>query len=166
MKHVFGLAFVLIVVAFAFLAGRWIEEHYVSRPEIEPATGPFHNPGYRQRAENAVRRFSALPAAEQAALRSDLEENIISFARWLDRIGVSQIKVLCLGEDHEDPTRQFLARKFFSELDIDVLLLEVTPTSLGGSLRSSDGEGSGYLFLAQTSRASFALHATVIPTWS
>lgn len=131
MRYALGLAFLLIVVAITFLAAGWIQEHYVSRPPPEQPTGPFHNPAYRQTAENAVRQFSKLSAVEQAALRKNLEQNIVSVERWLDWIRGAGVSVLCLGEDHEDATRQFLARTLFSELDIDVLLLEVTPHQLG-----------------------------------
>lgn len=131
MKYAIGLASLLIAVAIAFLVSRWIEENYVSRPDIELPTGPFHNPGYRHIAENAIRQFSKLSAAEQSVLRKNLEENIVNVASWLDRVRESRIKVLCLGEDHEDATRQFFARTLFSELEIDVLLFEVTPHQLG-----------------------------------
>ena len=130
MKHAAGLASLLIVVALAFLVARWIEENYVPRAEVEPPTGPFHNPGFRHTAENALRLFSRLSAAEQAVLRRNLEENIISVSSWLDRLGKSKFRVLCLGEDHEESTRSFLARTIFSEIQVDELLLEVTPPQL------------------------------------
>ena len=81
-------------------------------------------------AENALREFSNLPAAQQSALRRDLDKNIVSVASWLDRVRESGVKVLCLGEDHADTTRQFLARTLFSGLAVDALLLEVTPHRL------------------------------------
>ncbi len=131
MKHAIGLVSVVIVVAFAFLAARWIEENYVPRPTVERPSGPFHNSGYRHTAENALRQFSRLAATEQAALRRNLEENIISVSSWLDRLRKSKFRVLCLGEDHEDATRSFLAHTIFSELRMDALMLEVTPQQLG-----------------------------------
>lgn len=131
MKYVIGIASVLISVAIAFLAARWIEENYVSLPRSEPLTGSFENSGYRQMAESAVREFANLSLAEQSVLRENLEKNIVSVAQWLDRVRESGVKVLCLGEDHEDRTRRYLARAFFSDLDVDVLLLEVTPHELG-----------------------------------
>lgn len=131
MKHAIGLVSVVIVVAFAFLAARWIEENYVPRATVELPSGPFHNSGYRHTAENALRQFSRLAATEQAALRGNLEENIISVSSWLGRLQKSKIQVLCLGEDHEDTTRSFLAHTIFSELRIDRLMLEVTPHQLG-----------------------------------
>jgi len=126
-KHGIGLAFLLIAAASAFLVASWIRENYVSRPEPARPIGSFRNPGYRQMAENALRAFSNLPAGEQAALRRDLGENIVSVASWLDRVRESGVKVLCLGEDHADVTRRFLTRTVFRELDVDALLLEATP---------------------------------------
>jgi len=129
-KHGIGLTSLLIAVASAFLIANWIQENYVARPEPEQTSGPFRIPGYRQMAENALREFSNLPVAEQSALRRNLDKNIISVASWLDRVRESGVKLLCLGEDHADATRQFLAQTLFSELDIDALLLEVTPHRL------------------------------------
>ncbi len=130
MKHGIGLTSLLIAVASVLLVAYWIQENYVPRPEAEQPSGPFRIPGYRQIAENALREFSNLPAAEQSALRRDLEQNIVSVESWLDRVRESGVKVLCLGEDHTDATRQFLARTLFSELGVDTLLLEVTPHRL------------------------------------
>jgi hypothetical protein len=130
-RYALGLAFLLIAVAIVFVAARWIEENYVSRPDPIQPVGPFHYPGYRQTAENAVLQFSKLSATEQVALRKNLEQNIVSVERWFDWVRGSGVKVMCLGEDHEDATRQFLARTLFSELDIDLLLLEATPHQLG-----------------------------------
>ena len=126
MRYALGLAFLLIAVAITLLVAGWIQENYVSRPSPEQPTGPFHNSGYRQKAEHAVSQFSKLSAGEQAALLKNLEQNIVSVERWLDSVGGTGFSVLCLGESHEDATRQFLARTLFSELDIDVLFLEVT----------------------------------------
>ena len=131
MKHAIGAASVVIVVALAFLVARWIEENYVPRPVAELPSGPFHNAGYRQTAENALRRLSRLSATEQAVLRKNLEGNIIGVSSWLDSLRKSKIRMLCLGEDHEDSTRRFLARAIFSELRIDGLMLEVTTHQLG-----------------------------------
>ena len=131
MNHAVGLASLLIIVALGFLTARWIEEHYVPRAEVELPTGPFHNPGSRHTAENALRRFSRLSVVEQAVLRRNLEQNIVNVPIWLDWLRKSKIRVLCLGEDHEESTRSFLARTIFSELQVDNLLLEVTPHQLG-----------------------------------
>ena len=131
MKHAIGVASVVIVVALAFLVARWIEENYVPRPVAELPSGPFHNAGYRRTAENALRRFSRLSAAEQAVLRKNLEGNIFGVSSWLDSLRKSKIRMLCLGEDHEDSTRRFLTRTIFSELRIDGLMLEVTTHQLG-----------------------------------
>jgi hypothetical protein len=37
---------------------------------------------------------------------------------------------MCIGELHEESTRNFLAEEFFAKLSTDVLLLEVTPKDL------------------------------------
>lgn len=131
MRYAFGLVFLLVAVVATLLVAGWIQENYVSRPSPESPTGPFHNPGYRQKAEHAVSHFSTLSASEQAALLRNLEQNIVSVERWLDSVHETGFSVLCVGENHEDTTRQFLARTLFSELEIDVLFLEVTSHQLG-----------------------------------
>ncbi len=110
MNHAVGLASLLIIVALGFLTARWIEEHYVPRAEVELPTGPFHNPGFRHTAENALRRFSRLSVVEQAVLRRNLEQNIVNVSIWLDWLRKSKIRVLCLGEDHEE-SAPFASRK-------------------------------------------------------
>ena len=131
MRYAIGLAVLSIAIAIAYLTARWVQENYVPRPPPERPTGPFHNPSYRQTAEYAIRQFSKLSAGQQAALVRNLEQNIVSIERWLELIRGSEVSVLCLGEDHEDATRRFLARTLFSELNIDVLFLEVTPHQIG-----------------------------------
>lgn len=131
MRYALGLAFLLIAVAITLLVAGWIQENYVPRSSPEQPTGPFHNPGYRQKAEHAVRQFSMSSASEQAALLKNLQRNIVSVERWLDSVRRRGFSVLCLGENHEDATRQFLARTLFSELNIDVLFLEVTSHQVG-----------------------------------
>jgi hypothetical protein len=130
-KHVLGVASLIIVVSIAVLVARWIDENYVSHPRSERLTDSFRNSGYRPMAENAVREFAQMPMIEQSALRENLERNILSVAQWLDWLRESNVKVLCLGEDHEDTTRRFLARVLFSKLAVDALLLEVTPDEIG-----------------------------------
>lgn len=131
MRYAIGLAALSVALAIMFVAARWIQENYVPRSEPDRPAGPFDNPGFRRTAEVAARQFSRLPAAEQAAIRENLEKNTVSVARWLDQIRESRIGVICLGEDHEDATRRFLAQTFFREIAVDALLLEVTPHQLG-----------------------------------
>ena len=115
MRYALGLAFLLIAVITTFLVAGWIQENYVSLSSPEQPSGPFHNPGYRQKAEHAVGQFSKLSAGERAALLKNLHQNIVSVERWLDSLRGTGFSVLCLGENHEDATRQFLARTLFSE---------------------------------------------------
>ena len=131
MRHTLGLAFLLIAAAITLLVAGWIQENYVPLPSPNPPTGPFHSSAYRQQAEHAVSQFSKSSAGEQAALLKNLEQNIVSVEHWLDAVRGTGFSVLCLGENHEDATRQFLARTLFSELNIDVLFLEVTSHRVG-----------------------------------
>jgi len=130
-RYALGLVFLLVAVVATLLVAGWIQENYVSRPSPESPTGPFHNPGYRQKAEHALSQFSTLSAGERAALLRNLGQNIVSVERWLDSVRGTGFSALCVGENHEDATRQFLARTLFSELEIDVLFLEVTSHQVG-----------------------------------
>jgi hypothetical protein len=50
--------------------------------------------------------------------------------QWLTQLGESDYQVICMGELHEESTRNFLAEEFFAKFSMDVLLLETTPKNL------------------------------------
>ncbi len=49
---------------------------------------------------------------------------------WLIQLGQSDYQVVCMGEFHEESTRQFLSDEFFSKFNINTLMLEATPKAL------------------------------------
>lgn len=131
MKRVIGVAILSIVLASAFLTARWIEERYVPSPRSESAGGVVRNRAFLRKAEIALEAFSKLPQRDQEALRANLRRNIVAYDTWVRWLRGSDVKLLCLGENHEDTTRQFLAESFFNRVKIDVLVLEATPDRLG-----------------------------------
>ena len=53
---------------------------------------------------------------------------------WLTHLGQSDYQVMCIGEFHEESTRNFLAEEFFAKFSVDVLLMEVSPPDKNGFL--------------------------------
>lgn len=82
-------------------------------------------------AVHAVHQYARLPAEERRNLDAYLRASLIPMSSWVEQIHESTFQVLCLGEDHESTTRDFLAREFFAKVFIDVLLLEATVDGLG-----------------------------------
>jgi len=91
-------------------------------------------------AATALEDFARLPASEQHAIRENLKQALITVPEWLARFRQSDTRVLCLGEDHDDYTRRYLARHLLPEIDADMLLLE---TTRGGLRRIEERIGSG-----------------------
>ena len=131
MKRLIGVAILSVVLASALLTARWIGEHYVPSPRPESPGGLVHNPAFLRKAEIALEAFSELPQRDQEALRANLRRNIVAYDTWVKWLRVSDVKLLCLGENHEETTRQFLAQRFFNRVKFDVLVLEATPDRLG-----------------------------------
>ena len=75
-------------------------------------------------------RFRGLPTAQQRAIRDNLRRLLLPVKDWLDGISQAQPQILCLGEEHEQSTRRFMAEKIFPRLQLDVLMLEATPVQL------------------------------------
>ena len=82
-------------------------------------------------AVRAVHRYTQLPAGERRKLDAYLHASLIPMSTWVEQLDERTFQVLCLGENHESSTRDFLAREFFAKIFIDVLLLEATVDSLG-----------------------------------
>lgn len=117
------------MVAFVLLHD-WVRTRFGPTPaELEAARrAQFAEPS--PAALRAVDQFKQLPARERRDLEVYLEANLIPMATWTGQLGERTFQVLCLGEDHEPSTRDFLAREFFSSVSIDVLLLETTVDGL------------------------------------
>jgi hypothetical protein len=62
--------------------------------------------------------------ADTTDFRNALVAATISLDAWVQRVNQSDISLLCLGESHRLPFREFLATDVFPALDINVLMLE------------------------------------------
>ena len=108
----------------------WIVEEYPRRPSKPPSSERIQQPFYHEEAVKVLQQFSRLPKSEKAAIRENLESSLISMEQWLTHLSQSDYQIICIGELHEESTRNFLAEEFFAKFSTDVLLLEVTPKDL------------------------------------
>ena len=108
----------------------WILEEYPRRPTelLKHELIEYHH--HHSEASKAIRLFSLLPEHEKAAIRENLESSLISMEQWLTHLIQSDHQIICIGELHEESTRNFLAEEFFAKFSTGVLLLEATPNNL------------------------------------
>ncbi len=116
----------------------WIVEEYPRRPTKPPSSERIQHPFYHEEVAKALQRFSRLPEPEKAAIKNNLKSNLISMEQWLTQLGQSDYQVICMGELHEESTRNFLAEEFFAKFSTDVLLLEATPKNLKRLIKRMD----------------------------
>ena len=81
-------------------------------------------------AVHALHQYTQLSAEERRSLSAYLYASLIPMSTWVDQLDERSFQVLCLGEDHESSTRDFLAREFFPKVSIEVLFLEATVDGL------------------------------------
>lgn len=130
-------SFLLIVfgwplLLFLLLSGLQLAQHYgllPAPPAFVPARRFVPRDG-RARAATALRKLDALSVAERAAVLAGLRRDVIPLDRWLARLAREPPTVLCLGEDHLDATRGFVAAQLLPRLHFDGLMLEATPREL------------------------------------
>lgn len=113
----------------------WIAKEYPQPPDESPNTERIQHPFDHQTAVNALQQFTRLPKTEKTAVINSLNAGLISMPQWLNRLCQLNFEILCLGELHEESTREFLAKKFFAQMDADRLLVEATPGKLKGLIK-------------------------------
>jgi hypothetical protein len=116
----------------------WIVGEYPRRPNKPPNSERIHYPFYHIEVANALKRFYRLPESEKAVIKKNLESGLISIEQWLTHLWQSAYQIMCLGELHEESTRNFLAEEFFAKFSTDVLLLEATPKDLKRLIQRMD----------------------------
>ena len=119
------------VALMLFLTARdWIREEYPSRPP-EPATiDPVMHPHYHDQAVRGLEKFRSLPRPEQDKMRADIKRSLVPMDQWTKELGHSDHLLIFIGETHRETVRDFLAKEFFSRINLDSLLLEATPAEL------------------------------------
>ena len=116
----------------------WIAEEYPERPTKPSSSERIQHPFYHEKVAKALQRFSRLPEPEKADIKNNLKSNLVSMEQWLTHLRQSDYQVICMGELHEESTRNFLAEKFLAKFSTDVLLLEATPENLKGLINRMD----------------------------
>ena len=132
---VLGGYFIILLLLVAY---EWIKAEYPRPPTKPPGTERIQHPFYHEEVAKALQRFSQLPKPEKAAIKQNLESNLISMEQWLTHLGQSNYQIMCMGELHEESTRNFLAEEFFAKFSTDVLLLEATPKDLKRLIKRMD----------------------------
>ncbi len=128
------------IILLFFFVYDWIVEEYPRRPTKPPSSERIHYPFYHQEVANALKRFYRLPESEKAVIKKNLESSLISMEQWLTHLGQSDYQIMCMGELHEESTRNFLAEEFFAKFSTDVLLLEATPKDLKRLIQRMDAD--------------------------
>jgi hypothetical protein len=116
----------------------WIEKEYPRRPDNPSSSACIHHSYYHQEAVEALKRFNRLTESEKTDIKNNLESNLIPMEQWLAHLGRSDYQIICMGELHEEATRNFLAKEFFAKFSTDVLLLEATPNDLKRLIKRLD----------------------------
>jgi len=127
-----------LIILFSLSIYDWIAEKYPRRPTKPSSSERIHHPFYHEEVAKALQRFSQLPESEKTAIKNNLKSNLISLKQWLTQLGQSDYQVICMGELHEESTRNFLAEEFFAKISADVLLLEATPKNLKRLIKRMD----------------------------
>jgi hypothetical protein len=124
---VLGGYFIILLFLTAY---EWIREEFPRPSAKSPSTERIQYPFYHERAVDALQRFSRLSKPERDAIKESLESSLISMDQWRTHLDQSDYQVICIGELHEESTRNFIAEEFFAKFSVDVLLLEATPKEL------------------------------------
>ena len=135
------------IILFFLTVYDWISEEYPRRPKKSINEKRIQHPVYHDQAVNALQMFSKLPTIEKAAIKKSLETNLTTMGQWLTEIDRSNVQIMCVGELHEESTRDFLAKEFFTKINTDVLLLEATPEKLEGLIKRMDAGRDYYPLL-------------------
>ena len=123
------------VILVAIWVFEWVDEYYLNPKDPDAKPFQYDHPKYHSMAREALQHYSSLPSNDQAAFRTDLQKQLISVERWTDEMEREGFSILCVGEDHLDVTRNFLAEELFSRISVDVLLLEATQSETRAILR-------------------------------
>ena len=117
------------LVAFVVLHD-WVRTRFGPTPEELAAEKRARYAAPSPIAVHAVHRYTRLSDEERRELTEYLRASLIPMPTWVEQLDRRTFQILCLGEDHESSSRDFLAREFFAGVPIDVLLLEETVDGL------------------------------------
>jgi hypothetical protein len=132
MRNLLYGCILVILGIFLAMGYDWAKENFVPSPlpPYRPTQGNTHYPEIDYLRKNALRKLADIPPFEQQQLRDSLASTITTLDSWLAKISTVQPDVICVGENHDDVTRAFLATRFFPKYPVDVLMLEITHDNL------------------------------------
>jgi hypothetical protein len=93
----------------------------LAKPGLGLNSAPVSSTSEVAPAENLDPRFWL---ADTLDLQAELNAQQAGLSEWIQAVNRSNLEFLCLGETHHPTFRQFLAQEIFSQLDVDVLMLE------------------------------------------
>ncbi|NJO51115.1 MAG: hypothetical protein HC840_18590, partial [Leptolyngbyaceae cyanobacterium RM2_2_4] len=96
----------------------------LAKPGLGLNSAPVSSTSEVTPAENLDPRFWL---ADTLDLQAELNAQQAGLSEWIQAVNWSNLEFLCLGEIHNPTFRQFLAQEIFSQLDVDVLMLEADP---------------------------------------
>jgi len=95
-------------------------------PNLERIQHKLHHPV----AVHALQQYAKLPKARQEEIKASLEATITDVGTWTQRLEKTKSWTLCIGEQHDEHTRYFLAKELLPRLTPQVMMLETTPDGL------------------------------------
>lgn len=113
----------------------WIRGPAIPDGAREPSP---HHANHERRGQAALEQYAALSPEERALIRESLDRGLSPPADWLRSLDAAGYDVLCLGENHEEATRRYVADRVLSTLAIDVLALEATDADIGAIVAAID----------------------------
>lgn len=167
---VFGAPLLLLAL---LQAGSWMHTLLRDPEPIFRPLQPIEHPNYRVLTEQALRAFHALPERRQSAIVDELQATITPAGDYLERLARQPPELLCLGENHDDYSRDWLARELLPRYPLNVLMLESGADKLAAlQRRVTRGEHyvpllgadiAGTLKVAQTHNPQLVLEAVDLP---
>ncbi len=132
MRNLLYGCILVILGIFLAMGYDWARENFVRSPRPPPRIehGDIRFPEIDYLRRNALRELSEIPAFERQQVRSSLSAAVTTLDSWLGKLRDSQPELICVGESHDDLTREFLATQFFPKYPIDTLMLEITQEDL------------------------------------
>lgn len=130
MPHHFRMLLVILAFPLAYILGHVAYQeyntHWRTGQSLPVSKTRVQYPNYHLVALEALTQFRALPEQRQLDIRRNLEDNLVPYEDWLKAFSQQPPRMTCIGENHSDETRRFLATAFFSEFKPDVLMIEAT----------------------------------------
>jgi len=132
MRNLLYGCILVILGIFLAMGYDWAMENFVPSPQppYRPKEGTTRYPEIDYLRESALRKLGDIPAFERQQVRHSLSSAITPLELWLKKINRAQPELICVGENHDDVTRKFLATRFFPNYPVDALMLEITREDL------------------------------------